>query len=350
MVATLGRVQGALSGRELVPILSCFCFDGKTVTAYDDTVALRFPIETAFKGGLRGRLILDFLGASRAKEVEVTEDGENKVLLKAGRSKLEMPLLPESDFLFSPPDTKKGQELIIEPVFITALTQAAISLGLDPTHVWRLGITAHFEGSTVTLYSSDNKTATRVVCKLSKKGPEDLVVLFPPPFVERFLDIKKTDKPTRIFVAKDWIEARFSSGLKLFSKAISGADTKQFQEVFSSVMKQATALAEIPKGLDKCLQRAMAVIPYAKEPYTRLKVKEDRLSLFTESAAGDHKDSISVTHPSVDAAMVAPDLIIRSLSLATHFQILDQAVVLKNGKAFTHLVTVVTQLGQSDGE
>jgi hypothetical protein len=54
LVAVLKKVAPALSGKELIPIFSCLCFGEKSVHAYDDVVAMQFPLQCGIRGGGRG--------------------------------------------------------------------------------------------------------------------------------------------------------------------------------------------------------------------------------------------------------------------------------------------------------
>src|SRR5688572_3377387 len=134
LIEVLKKVAPALAAKDLVPAMSCFFFDGKLVSAFDDILAISAPMPTDFKGGLRGHLLLDFLSASRAPEVEFLVEGE-EMTVKAGRSKLKIPIVPLDDFKFEWPKVK-SEGLKLDETFFKALNQVLPSMGRDPSNPW----------------------------------------------------------------------------------------------------------------------------------------------------------------------------------------------------------------------
>jgi DNA polymerase III sliding clamp (beta) subunit (PCNA family) len=344
-VEVLGKVADALSGKDLIPVFACFCFDGKSVHAYDDVVALRHPLVCGIEGAVRGTLLLNFLKASKAKDVDVTQDGEG-LLLKAGRSKLTTSVLPAKDFLFEEPEvSKKAFTFAVDADFLQSLDKAMVSMGRDPSHPWRLGVCVVGGNDAMTLYSSDNRSASKVVIKGGSTAP-GLVTILPPRFCELLVAIGKADAPEMVSLSGEWAVVAFSSGLKLFSRTISGPDVKMYRQLFKAASDE--ECVSVPDGLDKALERAQVVLPYAKEPHTKLRVADGKLHLTTESSAGNVKDAITVEHPECEADL-SPDLVYRALPYCPKFRIAgDKGFVVFRGKGIVHLVTTIQQSGGGD--
>lgn len=342
LLGTLKRVGEALASRDLIPVLACLCFDGRTCTAYDDVVALRAPCPFPVTGGVRGKLLLDFLTAARSNDLEVTSEGES-VRFKAGRSKLDMPCLPASEFLFKAPRTE-GTEISVTPELLSALKLSAISLGQNAAQPWMLGVTMAANATALTLYSSDNKTATRV--SLPGAYP-DVVTLLPPRFVSLILSLSREESPETIHLASDWALAVFPSGLRLFSRTIGGADAKTFKKLFSAADR--TDAYPIPKGLEAALARAAVVLPHSREPFTRFAVSGGKLSLVTRSDAGNVADKVPFAdHPDITAT-AAPDNLARALAHGEEFGIAAEYLLLR-APGFLHLVTTVLSGDSSANE
>jgi DNA polymerase III sliding clamp (beta) subunit (PCNA family) len=349
VLGVLKMVEPALSTKDLIAVFACLCFTEKTVTAYDDVVALQFPFNFGITGAIRGRVLIDFLSSCRAKELEL-EEGDGSVKVKAGRAKLDTPVLPEDDFLFKRPKMEKGDTLDIGEAFLTALGKAMISMGRDPSHPFRYGITVATISDPkpgLVFYSSDNKAATEVYWHTKEGLKVELVTVLPPRFCELLTEIGKTDKPTNITLTEEWVEAKFASGLRLFSRTVQGAELKTFGKVFGP-LDDYKRLVPIPKGLDRCLERACVVAKYSKEPFTSLTIKDDKLILLTKSeAAGNVRDSITIDTHGPASEWVHPELLARALPLAESMGFVENSCILLKGKNFTHMVTVVEGAGDS---
>jgi DNA polymerase III sliding clamp (beta) subunit (PCNA family) len=348
MLDTLKRVEPALSGKDLIQVFACLCFTGDSVHAFDDVVALHLPTKGfGFRGAIRGRVLIDTLASSKAKEATLSQDGhEGCVVVKAGRSKLMIPLLPESEFIFKKlPKMKDGVVVKVGREFVDAFARAMVSMGRDASHPTRLGVTMATTSDPkpgFLFYSSDNKAATRVY--LPEKGADDageLAAILPPRFCELLVEIGKEDEPTQITLTSEWVEAVFTSGLRLFARAILGDGVEMFEGVFARQWKRKPKMVDVPKGLDKALERAMVVAKYAKEPFTAVAVKESVLRLTTLSdSAGRVDDRLSdVELPDV-STRVTPDLLYRALPMAEQFGFGEGCVLLK-GDDFDHLITTI---------
>jgi DNA polymerase III sliding clamp (beta) subunit (PCNA family) len=340
LVAVLKKVAPALSGKELIPIFSCLCFGEKSVHAYDDVVAMQFPLQCGIRGGVRGSLLLGWLGQVAAKELEITQEGDN-VIIKAGRAKLTTPIMGEDTFLFSPPDRSKATERELDEDFLGALTKVSVSIGRDPSHPWRLGVTIVFSETGTLFYASDNTTACRV--KIGKPTEEGATIaVLPPRFVELLADVGKADPPTKLYLSKSWAEARFTSGLRLFSRTIATSDISTFRAIFEGVPKEMT---EVPKSLKPALERAVVVAGFAKDPYTRLTIAADgdvsRMKMVTKSSAGNVVDAVALPTPHDEVTIeVVPEHLFRGLGNAETMVVLEDRAVLR-GPGYTYLVSSV---------
>lgn len=336
LLTMLKKIEPALAAKDLVPVLACICFGNGRVFAYDDLIGLSMPIEDApVKGAIRGRIMLEFLSRTSAKEVEFIADGEDKLIIKAGRSKLTTPLLPESDFEFKEPDLDQKIKLSVSDGFIDALEKCSISLGTDPNHQWRLGVTINPVDGGATFYSTDNRTATR--CK-TKLDLGEVAVLLPPRFVSLFLGIVKSDPATEIIVADRWVTVVFDSGLQLFSRIGSKPEPKEYETLFANYNVEKAI--DLPQGFARCMERAESILAFSRDKYSNFEVKEGKLVIVTESDAGRCRDNVPAEdHPEISVD-VPPGLILRALEKAERI-LITKAMVMLRGKRFDHLVGTI---------
>ena len=267
LLENLRRLAPAL-GRDIVPVFACFCFTGKVATAYDDVVALSIPLPWPAPGGFRGDVLLGWLGAARAADVEVTavEGKEGQALLKCGRSKLNITTLAPKDFVFSP-QTDKADTIAITPGLLEMLGRCEVSMGEDPSRTWQNGVTLAFPSGDapdrVTFYSTNNVAASRGRVKVTIERQTKLVtLLLPPRFVKLMLAIAARDKAKTLHVNKSWAQVDFASGLQLFSRTSRDTDLEAFKGVFNSELeaKAEKLLHEKPKGLEHALERALVLL------------------------------------------------------------------------------------------
>ena len=342
IMGVLKKVSPALESKDMIPVFTCFCFDGANVTTYDGVVALTHPIDFGgVKGAVRGKLLLDFLSASRADDMSV-EEQDSQVTVKAGRSKLDLPLLSEKDFLFSAPEQKGSKEISIEKPLLDAVGQALLSVGKDPGHSWRLGVTTVFTEDGCTLYSSDNRTATRVKLEL-KSSPKKLKTILPPKFCELLIELSRSDTPKKFILTEEWVSCAFKSGLQLFSRTIPNVELDTWKGLFEIVKDAKEQLTAVPKGLLRCLERAAVVLPFSDHPvpHTRMTVKGEKLILETESKAGNVRDVLTVEGLEDGKSIrFVPESAMKGMSHATKFAMLDQALVF-SAPGYTYMVTLV---------
>jgi DNA polymerase III sliding clamp (beta) subunit (PCNA family) len=357
LIERLKKLAPALSTKEFVPILSCFCFGKTSVHAYDDVIALELPYGGEFqlpiRGGLRGKLLLDFLSASKATEVEFLNPSGEKVdhtytgelHCKAGRSKLKIPLQTETEFVFSLPPADAAHTINIGRDFIDRLKMAMPSMGENPSTPWQYGVTIFFGRKSIALYATDNKVASSVrVWIAPAEALQGQVTIMPPRFCDLLVEISGKDEPVKLVLTDQWVTAYFKSGLTLFSKAVAGANVIEYQTIFKAANEQSQDAVEVPLGFERCVDRALVVLPYAGEtPFTDFSVGAGRLSMKTLSRAGEANDEIGLEgHPDVEVK-ANPDNLKKHLANVTHLRLVKDSFVVLLGEGVSHLVTAVAE-------
>lgn len=170
VMQALTLAKNSLGSEGTLDILSHFCFVFSAVYAFNDKTATIVEFDSPFLGALRGELLLSFLSGSTAQEIEF-EPSESSVKIKLGRLKAELPMIPESSFVFPLDEVLESfdsDEMLDIPLrkdLANALQECLPTVGDDALDSKINGVTITCTKNGLTLYSSDNKTLTKVVNK-----------------------------------------------------------------------------------------------------------------------------------------------------------------------------------------
>jgi len=333
LLKTLKRVAPALSNKTFLPILAYFCSDGKSVTAYDDVVALKTPCELGFSGAVPGERLLALLESSRSSAVECLVEKE-EILFKLGRTKARFPLLPPTSFLFKEP-SRKGVSLDLDAEVQNGISLAGRSAGQDSAFPSRLGITLAFSKRRLTIYASDNTTLVRVIVphRVPDLAGKNLILL------PRFYDLLlKLGESTALILTELGDIIGVADGMELFGKALSGADPDQFGSVFEKLKLDEVIKAKVPATLSHCLERAVIT---SKES-TEFSYADGRLSLFTKDASCEMRDSVKVDLGEEPVKVkTGAGFLLRYIDLAESIGITPQCIILE-GAGFQALISVAS--------
>jgi len=331
LVAPLKTVAPALSTLDIIPVLSCFCFDGETVTAYNDVIAISTPLATTFRGAVQGRPLLDLLGACKAKSVEAAEAGST-LNMKVGRSKFRLPMLPEEDFAYTPPE-EEGESVVWSKECYEAFKRVLVSMGEDSFYLWRSGVTVSFEGRTAVFYSTDNVTVSRHEVKLSGGSKlKGRVITMPTQFCEILAGFREG----RLFVGSSWVGIENEAGTFVLARLVEDSRLDEYEAMFAELPEERFAL---PAAFGSALDRAAVVVDSDKA--TGIQVTGTAIRLKTESMVGVVRDSMKFEHDGEIRVFVMPALLRRALELTRVALFLEDRIVFGED-GFTHIVAVVS--------
>lgn len=292
LLGALKMAAPALSKKGLIPVFTCFCFHDKTVTAFNDTLAIRVPCSLEMEGCIDGDTLLKFIRASKAGKVEIVEVKKKNVRMKFGRSRVRWPFYPVKDFLFEPEtEGEEAHRFKVKDKFMRALEAALISPGTNPAAPNRMGVTMVFEENGIVLYSTDGISMTRVRVNMKFKLPRKILkrpVMMDTVFVQALVDHHRVDKIKYLGITEDTVEAWSQEGVWFYIRQRLDAEPKVFTDVFREHRNRARFMA--PKGFDRALQRAIVLIDAGGGRDVRLSLRDGRVYLKTETLAGDVKD------------------------------------------------------------
>ena len=341
-VSILRTVAPALSNRDVVPILPCFCFDGKEVTAYDDVVAITAPCPIPIQGGIVGRILLDWSAACRGKVLLFEPDGDGtSVQIKSGRARVKLPLLNPETFLFKSPGKRVLGKLALAGDFLKTLKRVALSMGEDATHPWRIGVTLVLGEDRATLYSSDNLTASRGLVDLGiPKELQGTEIILPPKFVGLI-----GSKAGELIIGKSWIQ-HDNGERRLWSATIDDVQVEQYKAFFDAADDAADGAepTSVPKGFSAALDRSLVLLSTSNEKHAVVRVSDGKMTLEVDSPLGVSRDVLKIDdHVAIRREVFLPDMVRRALPHASGIQVVPEMAIRLTGDGFDHLVSVVAE-------
>tara|TARA_R110000744_G_scaffold29871_6_gene71006 strand:+ start:7498 stop:8460 length:963 start_codon:yes stop_codon:yes gene_type:complete len=318
------------------------------VTAYDDVVGIETPCLSEFGDlGLKGSLLINFLAASRGKDVIFEEPTEDAVELKCGRARLKVPTLSSEDFVFEMPRDSAKELAVSDESFVEALRRCELSMGLDPGHPWRMGVTIEVTAKDeVAMYSSNNVAITRSTAqvKAGKKQAKDVMVV-PPRWVELVSQLARQEGLTKIIYDDSeeagWIVACFGKATRLFARLVAQGDVEKFKTSLDYALPEDASTYDIPKGFQGVLDRALVVLETAPDKAITIKVAAGKMRFSAGTAAADYKDFCkSADHPEA-TIICSPALLKKAVEVSGQIRIVSDVCVQMSGPRFDHVVSAI---------
>lgn len=342
LLAALTTIKPALAARDTIEQLTLVWFDGKTITASNEAgFGMQVPFEVAeLKGGLKGTVLLAVMSNSRAKDVNIEKD-EQGLFIKAGRTRLNLPLTPRKEMLAEVPDTS-GPSFHLTLELIMALGRTTINSGDIRSAVpEQAGITLICKDDFLYVFSSDAATIACSKIPVPKNFPlksKERVVLSCD-FVSELLTISRGVTDTQIHIGKEILWAKNNKAL-IFGRSLTVQDPINLVEIMNKTTAQIT-FTPTPGRLKLALVRAEALI--AKEDLIEFSIVNSILKLDTKSAAGLLKDTMKLegeqTAPEVETKL-NPRLLKRALLHTTQIGFGANTSAMRDEKTgFTYLIS-----------
>ena len=342
LLDSLAMVKPGLSNFDLVPILTHFCFSEGTVLAYNDVLAIEAEVDIDLDCGVPGDVMLSMLGSMKTKDIEV-EQSDAEILIKAGRSKAKLAVLPKEDYLFKMPATKSADKLRVGPDFINGLRKCLISVGDDPTHPEQTGIVLIASKAEVSLYSTDNKTLSKyevdeeydiksqVLVILTKEFCDQLVAIstkLPKNKIDLFIDTKN-----------DYVIASFEEEVTVYSKLLDDSSVSDFDSILDKFSMSSKSFVPIPADLKEATARAQIILKSAVDKELHIAIKKRTLQVEAKSSFGEVKEPIAMSKSFDETTFIIDsDMFARPIDSCKDISF-QQGAVLFRDEAFIHLVS-----------
>jgi hypothetical protein len=299
-----------------------FCFEGDVVCTFDDVVTMTVPYDglSGFTGCVPGRPLLAWLRQTKTPSIKWTAT-EVSVTVSASKSRLTMALLPIDKALYDIPNVK----MIADEggSFLYGLRMAAIALGTDRDHGWRLGVTV----------TPDRILSTDNICCVdaSVDTPAKEAVILPPGFVTSVVGDDAV--PPTWEIREGRCSAGFADGRVIMSRTLPGAQVRTHTETFDSFDWETLApvtgeLADTVKDLASFVGK--------EDPLISITYAKGALTLTAGGPASESSREVSFTQPGGSVAVkVAPKHLLKMLSLASRMRLTEFGIQIsgKHGEA-----------------
>jgi|SRR5215469_740083 len=348
LLAVLEAASPALgTARNLVPGLSHFWFDGKTVTAFNDVLGIRVTMESDFTGGVEGERLLGVLKNSTAKQVTLkTRTGRNPALsVEAGSAGVTLPMRPIEESLFReefPRDTgfTISKELI-EALKLTMLSCNNKKLASPAER----GITLIQKGTTLDAYTTDDSTVSWSRIAEAQLFPTKTGrAIWPREFCDYIF--RNFGHGTRVAFVDNAVWCADDTGVTVYTKLVEDNSVVDFPGFVSNYEKEIAVAFKIPEELPKALLRAEAMIPEKAPIELEVTTVSDGdedvrvLRLYANNAIGEFDDLVEIDATGHDLTVKADvKLIRRALPGRTSVAITRQSVVLTGPANFFHFIS-----------
>ncbi len=344
LIDILNTAKLGLTTRDFIPILSHFCFDGETVLAYDDVIAIQLPCDIPIQGAIRGELLLSLLSKSVGDEVHCKQKGKKVSITIDGNEKIELPTLPMEDFLFEFPDTSGLQRIPLTQKFINGFKHCLLSASSDTSSPERMGVTLSFKKK-IEMYSTDNVTISRFLVgkdagELSNIG----VMILPVEFCKALVDIASgmEDDP-ELLIGDDWgwVVVDMGDWGQLYSRLGSASAPMDYTKIINPYIKQVRGktYADVPEYFPNLVRKALPFLNEESDGTCSIDVKDNELTVSVTTSYGNFSQPVELDSDVDDVSIkVEPALLDRIIDDCASFYILGDCIIFKNRKGFMHLV------------
>jgi len=303
-------IAPALSSVNLVPVLSHIWFRGNEVMAFNDSIAITTPLQTDFKIAVPGKLLLDLLKASRAKNIELRVEN-NQIIMQAATAKVRLAMLTEEAFVFDMPEFTNNA-FKVSKEFLAGIKNCMRSVDTDTSIPDQLGVTLIPTKDKLYMFSTNNATISRSVLRDVSNSIKSRVILSSS-FCAQLLSLKEIDK---LEINADYALAQAGNTF-LFGRTIESPSPLDF----ASIIKDFTLrgykeqLVAIPSKLQLILDRAVIMTEASgieKKPM-QISVRErGRMNFLAESDHGRINDSMQIEEQQEEVTITAEPKLIRN--------------------------------------
>lgn len=332
LLAALKIIKPAIATRDIIEEFTNVWFTGTHLIAGNDVgFGISVPFQSEFKGGIRGSLLIGLTNNTKIKEFELEPGKENGLVLKAGRSKVELSVFPIKKMLVQvPEESDKG--VAIPKEFLEGLKKVLFAVGSETRAMpEQKGVTLvkgpvfnHMfatNGATIAQYTWDDKFPV----------PNKSIIL-----PSEFVDALVNNNVKTLSYGKGWAWAK-GEKIFIFTKLLQNDEPKDLIKITEEASKGAVYIP-IPQRLKLALARASVLLDKQKQEHIIVKVEGAVLRLKTSSALGDLKDTIALDKdvPTMEAE-INPSYLQKALDKCDSMFIGKKAAVL-TGKNFSYFI------------
>lgn len=344
LLEVLNTLKPAISSKNLIEELTHVWFDGEFATAYNDAeLGIQVPLESPFKGGVQGALLLGLLTNSRAKEISMVPGDEGSMKMKLSRTKADLTVLDleRGKSMWTFPNLNKKHAIAVDEDFCSALRSVLISVGKDTTTPETLGVTFVKQGDALHLYTTDTASVATIKVPLpdgfkQMKGRR----VIPAAFCEQVLRL--CEGGGQLEFANDYVVALSDSNVLIYSRPVEAPKPLPMADWIEKAAKYPkSAKFKVPERLSLALDRMQVMFEGKPGEVMTVQIGDGLLKMSASvQGKGDLKDSVPIPDnvPPV-TFRTEPRLIKRAMGLATEMVCTEDSVRMSGDNDFIYLIS-----------
>lgn len=336
LLEQLSTVSPAISATRLVPILSHYWFTGESLMAYNDQIAISVPLKTPFQAAVPGTL-KDLLTASAATEVSIDVTG-TAAKVKLGKANATLPIMGKEDFVYAIPKSDKSRPNIaaenLAPAIATCMR--SVSLELDVPDV--RGVTIIPGDDCINVFSTNHSTIT--YCRVPGVSIKMERLILTEPFCSQFIALTKQVPRARLEFHEN-AALLLSKEFMMAGRYIESPAPLNFLEIVGRLAPKNEKTYQIPKLLDRALERASLIARLAidKRGKTKIKITDGVAVLHTVVEANEITDKVALQgHPDVELS-IDPTKVLSGLKDFETILFKENCATLRSGSRKVYLVS-----------
>jgi DNA polymerase III sliding clamp (beta) subunit (PCNA family) len=341
LLSVLNLVKPAIAAKDYVPILTHFMFDGESVTAYNDILAINLECDVKIQGCIPADLLIKSLNSIKTEEVSLLRH-DNHVMLTSGKTKIKLPVLQSADF----PTTLSSKSKLISTLKVTdkmleGIQKCLMAVGVDFNHPAQMGVTLDpaFSRTECALYSTDNVTISRYVFTSNGTIGSNAHMIMPTMFCQQLVALSKRYGSAEIETYAGALVARFGCEAILFTKTLVDMQPMPFDTIIGKYADEdKLKLINTPDIFHESFERAVLVQENELSKSTDVIIENGKLLLESQSNKGEVADEMQYAGDSMHFT-IDPSLVKRVASMADKIAILRRVMVfMDKDQNYLHLI------------
>jgi DNA polymerase III sliding clamp (beta) subunit (PCNA family) len=315
LLTALKTAEAALSSRPEPAALRCFWFTGTTVRATDGFIGIEVPLETDFKGGVPGKVLLGFIASMNRKMVKVVPK-DKTLVFSAGRSRIVLPLNTDDVdgvWQFDGEEEHQGQFLITDD-WKAALRFCSLCVTNNTTDDERRGLTFAPEGKSLNVYATDSASMAWAQMDMPDGWEAERVPL-PGEFIHQVLQHTGDTDVDTFHLYESTARAVLAGGVEVHTLFLNVASPTNFQNAIKRYSHNMEPI-RIPATFGPALERAALLKDDKDGVVATLKFGEEKeFRVEASSSFGNLKER--VPHEGEHSQIifkVDPEMVLRALN------------------------------------
>ena len=333
------------------PILTHVIIRDSKISAYNDMQGIEIEsselegLNCAIPGDAINRILNTIL--SDTVDLDINEK-QTALTLKFGKNKAKIAILPEDDFIYEFPTVTQAQTLFMSNAFLEAAGLCMTSVSEVPGHPELNTLTIVIQGKNIEMYSTDNKTMSRVTF-IDEEAQGSAKLVIPAPFIAQLLDIRtwadNSKEKVELMYNEEVMLVDFGNGVKISTVLVKDFNIINFSELFNASIPdmERIVMYEPPISMRGALERASVFSELKNQKFVQVEADGDSLHFRAESALGRASDVVDLPCEIGEFSFIVdPEVLNRALLKTSHLSILPNLLLTykkTSSLEFTHLVS-----------